>query len=133
MYTPNLSYTYPGKINTELIQKPKIQTPALTELFTIRQGIRCGEYINLVQPLTSVLTKGTADCAPVYTQSGSITDRKLETGLFEINLSVKKKNYPTEGGRYRVPGLLPVQSCAHLEGCYQQAPRSMNQRRQRTL
>lgn len=93
MYTPNLSYTYPGKINTELIQKPKIQTPALTELFTIRQGIRCGEYINLVQPLTSVLTKGTADCAPVYTQSGSITDRKLETGLFEINLSWCKKEF----------------------------------------
>jgi hypothetical protein len=84
MYTPNLSYTYPGKLNTELIQKPKIQTPALSELFRIMQGIRCGEYINLVQPLTSVLTKGTADCAPTYTQSGSITDRKIETGLFEI-------------------------------------------------
>lgn len=93
MYTPNLSYTYPGKLNTELIQKPKIQTPALSELFRIMQGIRCGEYINLVQPLTSVLSKGTADCAPTYTQSGSITDRKIETGLFEINLEWCKKEF----------------------------------------
>ena len=93
MYTPNFSYTYPGKLNTELIQKPKINTPALSDLFRIIQGIRCGEYINLVQPLTEVLTKGTADCAPTYTQSGSITDRRLETGLFEINLSWCKKEF----------------------------------------
>jgi hypothetical protein len=93
MYTPSFSYTYPGKLNTELLIKPKIQTPALSELFTIRQGVRCGEYINLVQPLTTVLTKGTADCAPTYTQAGSITDRKLETGLFEINLEWCKKEF----------------------------------------
>lgn len=93
MYTPNFSFTYPGKLNTELIMPPQINTPALSDLFTIRQGIRCGEYLNLVQPLTSVLTKGTADCAPTYTQAGSITDRKLETGLFEINLEWCKKEF----------------------------------------
>jgi hypothetical protein len=93
MYTPNQSFTYPGKLNTELIQKPKINTPSLSEIFQIRQGIRCGEYINLVQPLSTVLTKGTADCAPTYTQSGSITDRKIETAPFEINLSWCKKEF----------------------------------------
>lgn len=93
MYTPNLSYTYPGKLNTELIQKPKIDTPALSELFTIRQGIRCGEYINLVQPLTSVLTKGSNVCEPTYTQAGSITDRQIITAPFEINLEWCKKEF----------------------------------------
>lgn len=93
MYTPNFSYTYPGKLNEELIAPPQINTPALSELFRIKQGVRCGEYLNLIQPLTSVLTKGTADCAPTYTQSGSITDRKLETGLFEINLEWCKKEF----------------------------------------
>jgi len=93
MYTPNFSYTYPGKLNTELIQKPKINTPGLSELFKIIQGVRCGQYVNLVQPLTTVLKKGTADCAPTYTQAGSITDRKLETGLYEINLSWCKKEF----------------------------------------
>jgi hypothetical protein len=93
MYTPDFSFTYPGKLNTELVRKPKIQTPALSELFTIKNGVRCGEYLNLVQPLTTVLTKGTADCSPTYTQAGSITDRKLETGLFEINLEWCKKHF----------------------------------------
>lgn len=93
MYTPNLSFTYPGKLTTELTIKPKINTPALSELFTIRQGIRCGEYINLVQPLTSVLTKGTSDCTPTYTAAGSITDRKIETSLFEINLEYCAKTF----------------------------------------
>lgn len=93
MYTPDFSYTYPGQLNTELIQKPKINTPALSDLFRIKQGVRCGEYMNLVQPLTEVITKATADCAPTYTQSGSITDRKLDTGAFEINLEWCKKEF----------------------------------------
>lgn len=93
MYTPNFSYTYPGKLNTDLIQKPYINTPSFSDLFTVIQGVRCGQYLNLMQPLTSVLTKGSATCAPTYTQSGSITDRKLDTGLFEINLSWCKKEF----------------------------------------
>lgn len=93
MYTPDFSYTYPGKLNTELIEPLQIGMPSLSDLFTIRQGIRCGEYVNLVQRLTSVITKGTADCEPTYTQGGSITDRKLDTGLFEINLSWCKKEF----------------------------------------
>ena len=93
MYTPNPSYTYPGILTTELIQKPKINTPAITEFARVMQGIRSGQYLNLVQPLTRVLEKGTADCAPTYTQSGSITDRKIETGLFEINKSWCKKEF----------------------------------------
>lgn len=93
MYTPNFSYTYPGILNTELIQKPKINTPPIGEFATVMQGIRAGQYLNLVQPLTSVLSKGTASCAPTYSQAGSITDRKIETGLFEINLSWCKKEF----------------------------------------
>jgi hypothetical protein len=93
MYTPSFSYTYPGKLDTVLLQKPKINTPSLSDLFTIMPGIRCGQYLNLVQPLTTVLTKGTAECAPTYTQAGSITDRKIETGLFEINLEWCKKEF----------------------------------------
>lgn len=94
MYTPDLStYTYPGMLSTELLQKPKINTPAISEFATVMQGIRAGQHLNLVQPLTRVLEKGTADCAPTYTQSGSITDRKIDTGLFEINKSWCKKEF----------------------------------------
>lgn len=93
MYTPNPSYTYPGVLSTEFVIKPKINTPAISDLFTVRSGIRSGEYLALVQPLTRVLEKGTAACAPTYTQSGSITDRKITTGLFEINKSWCKKEF----------------------------------------
>lgn len=94
MYTPDLStYTFPGILTTELIQKPKIITPAITEFAQVYPGIRSGQHLNLVQPLTRVLEKGTADCIPTYSQAGSITDRKIETGLFEINKSWCKKEF----------------------------------------
>jgi hypothetical protein len=87
MYTPSVTYTYPGKLNTDLILPVRVGVPAPNELFTIIQGVRCGEYLHLVQPLTSVLSKGDGSCNPTYTQAGSITDRRLETGDFRINLS----------------------------------------------
>lgn len=105
MYTPDLStYTYPGMLTTELIQKPKINTPAISEFATVMQGIRSGQHLNLVQPLTRVLEKGTAACAPTYTQSGSITDRKIDTGLFEINKSWCKKEFQGLLSTYNVLG-----------------------------
>lgn len=94
MYTPNITtYTYPGVLSKELFVKPKIDTPALSSLFTIRNGVRSKEQLHLIAPLTSVLSKGTAACIPTYSQAGSITGRTLETGLFEINLSWCKKEF----------------------------------------
>lgn len=104
MYTPDPSYTYPGVLSTELIQKDKIGTPQLSDFFTVRQGIRSGEYLNIVQILTRVLEKGTADCIPTYTQGGSITDRKITTGLFEINKSWCKKEFQGLLSTYNVFG-----------------------------
>ena len=86
MYTPNISYTYPGKLNTELIKPLRVGVPAPSDLFTIIQGVRCGEYLHYVQPLTSALSKASGNCNPTYTQAGSITDRRLETGEFQVNM-----------------------------------------------
>jgi hypothetical protein len=105
MYTPNITtYTYPGILSKELIQKPKIDTPALNALFTIRNGVRSKEQLHLMNPLTSVLTKGTATCEPTYTQAGDITGKTLETGLFEINLSWCKKEFQGLLSNYNVLG-----------------------------
>ena len=87
MYTPNLSYTYNGNLNLDLIEPIQIGVPALSELFTIIQGVRCGERLHYIAALSSVLSKSSGDCNPTYTQAGSITDRLLETGEFKINLS----------------------------------------------
>lgn len=105
MYTPNITtYTYPGVLSTEIIQKPKIDTPPLSALFTIKNGVRSKEQLNLMAPLTGVLAKGTSACIPTYTQSGSITGKTLETGLFEINLSWCKKEFQGLLSSYNVLG-----------------------------
>ena len=87
MYTPDLTYTYPGRLDTDLIEPIRINTPSFSDLFRIIQGVRCGDYLHYVQPLTSVLSKPSGDCSPVYTQAGSITDKQLITGPFAVNLS----------------------------------------------
>lgn len=104
MFTPNFSYTYPGALTTELLQKPKLDTPNITDFARVIPGVRSGQVLNLVQPLTRVLQKGTADCEPTYTQSGSITDKKITTGLFEINLKWCKKEFQQLLTTYNVLG-----------------------------
>lgn len=86
MYTPEFTYTFNGKLNTELIKPLRIGIPSPQDLFTIIQGVRCGEYLHYINPLTSALSKASAACAPVYTQAGTITDRRLETGEFQVNM-----------------------------------------------
>lgn len=93
MYTPSVTYTYPGKLNTEIIRPYQINTPALSDFARIIQGVRCGQYLHLIQPLDSVLTRAIADCNPTYSQSGTITDRRLETGEFELYLEWCAKEF----------------------------------------
>ena len=85
MYTPSLTYTYPGRLDLDLIKPIDIQTPAFSDLFTIIQGVRCGDYLHYINPLTSALSKPSGDCNPVYTQAGTITDKQLITGQFAVN------------------------------------------------
>lgn len=87
MYTPAVTYTYPGKLNIDLIEPTTIETPKIEEFARVIQGVRCGEYLHLIQPLSTVLSKNLGNCNPTYTQSGSITDRRLDTGKFVINVS----------------------------------------------
>lgn len=86
IYTPSVTYTYPGKLNTEII-KPTvtIPTPGMSDFGRVIQGVRCGEYLHLIQPLDTVLEKNMGNCNPTYSQGGSITDRQLQTGSFVIN------------------------------------------------
>jgi hypothetical protein len=86
MYTPSVTYTYPGKLNLEIIEPSVlIPTPEISEFARVIQGIRCGEYLHLIQPLSTVLEKNMGNCNPTYSQGGSITDRQLLTGPFVIN------------------------------------------------
>lgn len=105
MYTPNITtYTYPGILTKELFKKPSIDTPALSTLFQIRNGVRSKEQLHIMSNLSSVLSKGTAACIPTYSQAGDITGKTLETGLFEINLSWCKKEFQGLLSTYNVYG-----------------------------
>ena len=84
-YTPNFTYTYNGRLNEQIIKPIQIGIPALSDLFTIIQGVRCGDYLHYMSALSSVLTRSSGTCDPVYTQAGTITDKQLITGKFVIN------------------------------------------------
>lgn len=92
-YTPNFSYCYPGVLSTELFQKPKIDTPALSDFARIVPGIRSGEVINVVGTLTRVLQRASATCGVTYSGPGTITDRRLDVGTFEIAQQWCKKEF----------------------------------------
>lgn len=87
MYTPTLTYTYPGRLNEEIIRPIRIGLPNFTDLFRVVQGVRCGDWLHYIQPLTSVLSKPAGDCNPTYTQAGGFSDKQLITGPFAVNLS----------------------------------------------
>jgi len=91
-YTYAPSYTYPGKLPTELYRKPSILTPALSDMFTVRQNIRTDEYLVLVGQLEKLLV-ATTGCSPSYTTSGSFSDRKISVGKFEANLQWCKSDF----------------------------------------
>lgn len=91
-YSYSPSYTYPGNLPTELYRKPSILTPALSEMFSIRPGIRTDEYLVLVGQLEKLL-KASTGCNPTYSTSGSFSDRKISVGKFEANLSWCKSDF----------------------------------------
>jgi len=91
-YTYSPSYTYPGKLPVELYRKPSIMTPALSDMFTIRQNIRTDEYLVLVGQLEKLLKHATG-CNPTYTTAGTFSDRKISVGKFEANQSWCKSDF----------------------------------------
>jgi hypothetical protein len=91
-YTYSPSYTYPGNLPVELYRKPSIMTPALSEMFNIRQNVRTDEYLVLVGQLEKLL-KAATGCNPTYGTSGQFTDRKLSVGKFEANQQWCKSDF----------------------------------------
>lgn len=91
-YTYSPSYTFPGNLPTELFRKPSIGTPALSDFFQIRQGIRTDEYLVLVGQLEKIL-KASTGCNPSYTTAGTFSDRKISVGKFEVNMSWCKSDF----------------------------------------
>lgn len=90
VYTP--SYTFPGNLPLELFRKPTIGTPPISDIFTIREGIRTDEYLILVANMEKIL-KASTGCNPTYSTGGTMSDRKISVGKFEANMQWCKSDF----------------------------------------
>lgn len=91
-YSYSPGYTFPGNLPTELFYAPTIGTPALNEIFSIRQGIRTDEYLVIVNSLSKILA-ATQGCEPTYTTAGTLSDRKITVGTFATYLKWCKEDF----------------------------------------
>lgn len=91
-YSYSPGYTFPGNLPTELFYAPTIGTPALNEMFSIRQGIRTDEYLILVNSMEKILA-ATQGCEPTYTTAGTLSDRKISVGTFASYLKWCKEDF----------------------------------------
>lgn len=72
--------------------RPTVGTPALSDIFSIRQGIRTDEYLILQQNLNKIVG-AIQGCSPTYTTSGTFTDRKITVGGFAAYLQWCKEDF----------------------------------------
>ena len=91
-YTYAPGYTFPGNLPLEIFTKPSIGTPALSDVFTVRQGIRTDEYLILQGQLNKILGS-LQGCEPTYSTSGTFTDRKITVGKFGAYLQWCKEDF----------------------------------------
>jgi len=91
-YTYSPGYTFPGNLPLELFRKNTIGTPPISDMFTLRQGIRTDEFLILVGNLEKIL-KATTGCSPTYSTGGTFTDRKITVGKFEANMQWCKSDF----------------------------------------
>lgn len=84
----NFNFTYPGILTTDILYKPSIDTPAISEMFTIDQNIKFQKQYNLVQVLNQIL-KPYNGCGPT---AGNSNNDKVNI----INATVLTKEFRME-------------------------------------
>ena len=89
-YAPG--YTFVGNLPTELFYAPSIGTPAIADIFSVRQGIRTDEYLVLVNTLEKIVA-ATTGCSPSYTTAGTLSDRKISVAKISANLQWCKSDF----------------------------------------
>lgn len=92
LYTYSPSYTFPGNLPLEIFKRPTIGTPALSDMFLLRQGIRTKEVLILQTEISKVMKASTA-CAPTYGASGTFSDRTITVGEFDVAQSWCKSEW----------------------------------------
>jgi hypothetical protein len=91
----NFNYTYPGILSTDVSFKPTEDTPALSDIFTIDQGIKFKKQYNLLTQLSKILKPYTG-CERVFSGTQDITNATVQTEEFEIGLEWCKDDFTNQ-------------------------------------
>ena len=82
-YTYSPSFTFDGNLPTEIFMKPSEATPALSDIFSIRQGIRTDEYLVLASEQSKIVVANPG-CQPTYVASGTLSDRRIQVSKLGV-------------------------------------------------
>lgn len=88
----DFDYTYNGKLSTEVLFCPSIDTPALSDLFRIHPQLKYKEQISLLVPLTKIIKKYTT-CGRTFTDGIDIENVTLTLTQLEINMEWCKDDF----------------------------------------
>lgn len=88
----NFNYTYPGILSTEIFFKPTEDSPALSDLAIIDQGISFKKQYNVLPGLNKIL-KPYDGCERNFEGSAEITNKTLEVKEFALNLQWCKDDF----------------------------------------
>lgn len=89
---PNFDFVYPGKYSMDEIYHPSIQTPDISQLFTIRNGIKSGMQIPVVGVLSDIV-KAYVACGDAPTGTAPITNCKIETYEMKVHFQQCKDDF----------------------------------------
>lgn len=82
----NFDYIYDGILSTEVFIEPAVRAPMITDLFTVRTGIKYKEQLNISQQLGKILKGGQGCNQQVTGDPVNAFNRTLETCLMEVYL-----------------------------------------------
>lgn len=88
----NFNFTYPGILTTDVFFKPTEETPAISDIAIVDQGIAFKKQYNVL-PSLSKIVKPYDGCERSFSGSQEITNRTLETKEFEVNLQWCKDDF----------------------------------------
>ncbi len=89
----NFNYTYPGILTSDIFYKPTLSTPALSDLFTIDQGIQFQKKYNLVTQLSNLL-QPYGGCTRVFNGNRQlITNATVQVKEFQLSESWCKDDF----------------------------------------
>lgn len=90
--TPNFDFTYPGQYSLDEVYLPTIQTPDITQLFTVRPGIKSGQQIPVVGVLEDIV-KAYVSCGDNPAGTVGITNCKIETVEMKVHFQQCKDDF----------------------------------------